>query len=79
MKMKLKTAKYILLSACALMVILFIVASVAKNGLFIILGGAAAFVGAMFWIIFGKCPSCGKFLGRIDDKHCPHCGKKIEW
>jgi hypothetical protein len=77
--MKLKTAKYILFSACVLMAILFLIGSAAKIHWFIFLGVALAWVGIAFWIVFGRCPNCGKFLGRTYGKHCPHCGEKIEW
>lgn len=73
-----KTARYILFSACAVMVLFFLVAACTKNVLFIFLGGAVAFIGVAFWIVFGRCPSCGEFLGRTYDKHCPHCGEKIK-
>ncbi len=31
-------------------------------------------------IIFFRCPSCGRWLGRSfrPGKHCPHCGEIIE-
>ena len=77
--MKLKTAKNLLLSACAIMVVLFFIGSATHNSSFIILGAIIAFMGVIFWIAFGRCPNCGKFLGRSCDKHCPHCGAEIEW
>ena len=77
--MKLKTAKYILLSACALMAVLLLAGSAVQSPLLILLGSVIAFAGAVFWIVFGRCPNCGKFLGRTDGKHCPHCGAEIKW
>ncbi len=39
-----------------------------------ILIGAAVTI----WLLFWRCPDCGKNLGRIDNKkHCPHCGAKL--
>lgn len=74
-----KTAKYIVLAACAMMLLLYLAASATGIGLFYIAGGAAAFAGVLCWLLFGRCPSCGRFLGRTDGSYCPHCGKKIPW
>ena len=78
-KMNLKTAKYILALSGVLMILLVLVGSSTKNR-FILLGGlAVAFLGTIFWAVFGRCPGCGKYLGRANEKYCPHCGEKIEW
>lgn len=79
MKMKLRTARFILLGFCLLMVILIVIGSTAASRVIGGLGIASAFLGALFWIIFGRCPSCGKYLGRANEKYCPHCGDRIEW
>lgn len=76
--MKLKTAKIILYICCALIAISLFACSATRNTTFGYLGIVLAFVGVAFWFLFGRCPSCGKFLGRTYDKHCPHCGEKIE-
>lgn len=77
--MKLKTANYIMVSTCVLMVLLIAAGSYTKNRGLLLSGIVVAFLGMAFWIIFGRCPSCGKYLGRTNGKHCPHCGEKIDW
>lgn len=77
--MKLRTARNILYIACAVMVLFFIIGAAIDSILLMIIGMAAAFAGAAVWLIFGHCPSCGKFLGRTYDKFCSQCGAKIEW
>jgi len=76
--MKLKTAEHILLSACALMLVFFFIGSKTQNHILILAGITVAFASAAFWIIFGRCPNCGKHLGREPGKYCPHCGEKLE-
>lgn len=76
--MKLRTAKIILYVCCVLMAISLFICSAIKNRFFGYWGIVLAFAGAAIWFIFGRCPSCGHFLGRTYDKHCPHCGEKIE-
>ncbi len=77
--MHLKTAKYILASICILMIILICVGSSTQNRFIALCGIIVAFLGDIFWIIFGRCPNCGKYFGRGNEKYCPSCGGKIEW
>lgn len=77
--MKLKTAKYMLFVFCLLMVVSLVVCSVTKIKLIGYLGIAFALLGVIFWVIFGRCPRCGGFLGRSSGKYCPHCGEKVDW
>ena len=77
--MKLKTAKNLLLLSCLIMAILMVICSVTKVLWLGYLGIAVVFAGAFIWILFGRCPSCGRFLGKVDNKYCPHCGERIEW
>ena len=77
--MKLKTAKNLLLLSCLIMAILLVICSVTKILWLGYLGIAFVFAGAFIWILFGRCPSCGRFLGKVDNKYCPHCGERIEW
>ena len=47
---------------------------VAVLGLLIIVAGAAV------QLIFWRCPSCGRYLGRStfgDIEYCPHCGAPL--
>lgn len=77
--MKLRTARNIVISACVVVAIFYILGSLAKNSIIVILSGVVAVSAMIFWVIFGRCPYCGKFLGRTNDKHCSHCGKELEW
>ena len=75
--MSLKTAKRLLCAACLVMVALLFLASYTRTPLWGYLGLAAAFAGALLWICFGRCPACGRFLGRADGRFCPHCGAPL--
>ena len=77
--MKLRTVKYILASICILMIILICGGSSTQNRFIALCGIVVAFLGAIFWIVFGRCPHCGKYLGRGNEKYCPSCGGKIDW
>lgn len=77
--MKLKTAKYLYYTLCLLMVVCMLACSAAKTDWLAFAAIAIAFVAVLFWIIFGRCPCCNKFLWRSDGKYCPHCGEKLEW
>lgn len=35
------------------------------------------FAALIFYVVFYRCPHCGKFLDRSGGEFCPHCGKKI--
>ena len=62
--MKLRTAKYLLYVFCLLMVVSLLICFVTKVEWIGYLGIAFAFLGVLFWVIFGRCPHCGAFLGR---------------
>ncbi len=61
-----------------LMVVLCMVGASGPNYVVIGIGMIIGVVGAVVWVIFGRCSKCGGFLGRYMSKHCPHCGEKIE-
>lgn len=76
--MKVKTMRRVFLAMLVLVVVLFplgwmedmpLISGISMG---ILLAG-----GVCFWI-FWRCPSCGKNLGTLDAKHCPHCGAKLE-
>lgn len=77
--MDLKTAKYLLLAFCVLTCISLLLCSATKEIYLGYLSIGFAMAGAAVWIIFGRCPSCGHFLGRIYGRYCPHCGAEIPW
>ena len=63
---------------CITMVALFIIGCKTGITLLLYLAIACAFGGMVFWIIFGRCPCCGKYLGARYGKYCPHCGEKLK-
>lgn len=75
--MSLNHARRVLGAFCLLMVVLLFIGSQTRQAGWIYGGLAAALAGAGFWIVFGRCPVCGRFLGRADGAHCPHCGAKL--
>ena len=77
--MKLKTAKWFLLAGCVLMALFLLLCAATERKVFGYVGAGFAFASLIFWIIFGRCPACGGFLGRSSGKHCPHCGKELKW
>lgn len=79
MDVSLKTARRILVVFCVLMVGAFVLCSVTGIRWLGYLGIGFAFAGAGSWILLGRCPECGKPLGRVEGRCCPHCGAKLEW
>ena len=77
--MKLKTAKFFLLAGCVLMALFLLLCAATEKKVYGYIGAAAAFTSLIFWLVFGRCPVCGGFLGRIAGKYCPHCGEEIDW
>ena len=77
--MRLKVARGILRASCLLTIAAILVCSLTKTAWMGFLGIGFFAVGAAVWIMFGRCRNCGYFLGRTGDKHCPHCGAKIDW
>ena len=76
--MKLKTAKCIMAVFCVLTVLFLILCSITKRMLWGYIGVVFAIIAVIFWLIFGRCPNCGRYLGRIIGRHCPHCGEKLD-
>ena len=77
--MGLRTAKNILALFGLLAVILICLGSFMQSRILCFVGIIVAFIATIFWIVFGRCPHCGKYLGRGNEKYCPGCGGKIEW
>ena len=74
--MKLKTAERLLVLCCGLMILCFLFCGNDKRAA--LLGLVFALLGLGIWILFGRCPSCGRYLGRISSgQHCPRCGEKL--
>ncbi len=72
-------AKCIQYAALVLMLILCFCSALAGTDYLLTgLGVISGIAGVAVWIIFGRCPKCGKQFGRYLPDHCPHCGEKIE-
>ena len=61
----------------------YIVAALAIGGLFVSFvqgeAGAVMLLTALaLYIIWWRCPYCGKFLGRKHELHCRYCGRAID-
>ena len=78
MDVNLKTARRILLVFCVLMVGALVLCLITGNRWLMRFAIIMGFLGAGSWRLLGRCPTCGKFLGRSDGKYCPHCGAKLE-
>ena len=76
--MKLKTAKIIFCIGGILMILLFVLYFLTPIRAFLIAAIVMAFADLIFWILFGRCPACGKYLGRQSGEYCSHCGERIE-
>ena len=77
--MKLKTAKTVVLIGFALIIICILLSGATKLDVFAYIGLGIAAADLIFWIIFGRCPECHKFIRRSSSKICRYCGKPIEW
>ena len=76
--MKLKTAKIIFCIGGILMFLLFVLYFLTQSRAFLIAAIVMAFADLIFWIRFGRCPTCGKYLGKNSGEYCSHCGEKIK-
>ena len=77
--MKLNTVKvscYALLAVLCVFGLLFVATQVPAFG-FIVFG--ALILLSVLALAFWRCPHCGKGLGSLNTKHCPSCGKKIDF
>ena len=77
--MKLKTVKYVLYAGCALVAACLLLCSGLRSAFWGYLALALLAVTAGFWLLCGRCPHCGHYLGHVYGKYCPHCGEKIDW
>nr|MBQ6242992.1 hypothetical protein [Lachnospiraceae bacterium] len=78
-KLELKIVKRILLIGFTVVCLCIIVCAATKLDLFAYIGIGLAVVTLIFWVIFGRCPACGKFLRRSSSKICRFCGQQISW
>lgn len=76
--MKIKTVKRIYLFGILTLVLSFCFAASMQSTVFLAIDLFLIFALVVFFVIFFRCPRCGKFLGRIDGAYCPFCGKKLD-
>ena len=80
--MKLKTLKHVVIAAYSIAVICLLVISAGVTALAGVILGCIAFAALVasliLWLVFGRCPYCGKFLWHMRGEYCPHCGNKME-
>ncbi len=76
--MKLKTASYARLILSAISVFLVITAMLTKIYIILIFALITILAASIIWFICGKCPHCGRYLGRFLNEHCPRCGGKLK-
>lgn len=75
---KLKLANRILVVAAVLMMVFVFVGSSTANSVFTYLAIASAVIGLGAYLVLGRCPHCGKYLGwNGGGDCCPHCGKAL--
>ena len=76
--MKVRTMRKVFAGLLTLVLVLLLIGWVSETP---ILSGVAIGIllasGLCFWV-FWRCPYCGKNLGTLDARHCPHCGAKLE-
>lgn len=48
-----------------------------ENTVIIMMGLLTMFASLIYYVIFYRCPHCGKFLDRSIGEFCPNCGKKV--
>ncbi len=65
----------IVLSLIAL--VLVIIAAIIKNPILAIIGGVLLIVSSIIWMAKGKCPHCGRYIGKYLNECCPRCGGKL--
>ena len=75
---RLKLGKTLLLGSCGLTLLLLLLVNYTESTVFAVLAILFPFIGAGAWILLGRCPDCGRFLGRADGRYCPRCGAKLE-
>ena len=75
--MKLKTCRIIGLSVAGLVLLLAAMAASLDSMVLAGIGFALAILDAAFFILFHRCPHCGRSL-RADGDYCPYCGEKLD-
>jgi len=61
----------------ALGLLLALIGAFSAKVILIGIGLFLAFAAFVFRCIFYRCPSCGRYIGKIDGDYCTHCKKNI--
>ena len=67
---------YIIAMAAAL--VLAVAGAVAVSITLPLIGAGIAILANIFFLLWYRCPHCGRFLGRTWGKYCSYCGTKLE-
>ncbi len=80
--MKLRTARILVWSIMAAVVLFGIMALATQSPIAYILMGAALVAELIVFFVFIKCPHCGRHLDRAgmnpEIEYCPFCGKSLK-
>ena len=49
-----------------------------ENKALLIIGALIMIASIIFYYIFYRCPSCGRYLDRSTGQYCPYCGVNID-
>jgi len=74
--MRLTTVKRIALALLTGFLLLMMTMGFTSNTVFGYIAIAVMGIYGIMLCIFWRCPACGKNLGALWIKHCPHCGEK---
>ena len=77
--MSLNQKKWITIAVLAVSVIVGGMGSAADARWAEIVGSIGLSAGCVLVLVWNRCPSCGKLIGKHPGKYCKHCGKEIDW
>jgi len=75
--MKLSTVRLLTYAMIAVDIVILLAAILTKQKLYGYIGIVTILATGFFETGYYKCPMCGKFLGQLRTKKCPHCGAEV--
>lgn len=75
--MHLKTVKVLLFVLLALTLASLLIGCGVSKPVYLLFTACFAGGYALVYLVFWRCPFCGRRLGRSDGESCPHCGKNL--
>lgn len=72
-----RKARKITLIVMLLSIIFCFLGYFVKKILFLYIGSFAIIVALIFYLLFYRCHTCGRFIGRDKAEYCPHCGSEV--